>query len=122
MSGIDGRALILKADGVATELSRWDRLIENLAKKRTERDIIWSKSIHYIASKSQYGLECYNSQINLGYEYIGLPSRLVHTSLTDSVYGVLMCAAQFGMGGSPEGPAGTGKTETVKALAALAGR
>ncbi|KAJ3088912.1 Cytoplasmic dynein 2 heavy chain 1 [Quaeritorhiza haematococci] len=93
------------------------------AKVTSLDDWIWLKQLRFYMGEGQKcSIRMNDAQFEYTYEYQGIPPKLVHTPLTDKCYLTLTQAMAHGFGGNPFGPAGTGKTESVKALGVLFGR
>jgi dynein heavy chain 1 len=156
------KGLELLADVVLTELApvtrrKCEHLITELVHQRdVTRTLIqqgvsdntafaWLYQMRfYLDAGAANPLDCLSIRVSdtsfpYGWEYLGVPDRLVQTPLTDRCYLTLTQALDTQLGGAPFGPAGTGeylrlkthpvvhansigKTESVKALGVQLGR
>jgi dynein heavy chain 2 len=115
----------LKIKSLILDVIHFLDVLDQLKKKPklTDKDWIWKKQIRfYLGPEKKCVIRMHDAQFDYSYEYQGIPPKLVHTPLTDKCYLTLTQAMASGFGGNPFGPAGTGKTESVKALGVLFGR
>ncbi len=91
---------------------------------KSSDDWLWQKQLRYYldGEKGSAKVVMVDASFEYTYEYQGNAPKLVHTPLTDKCYLTLTQGMRVGLGGNPYGPAGTGKTESVKALGGLLGR
>lgn len=84
-----------------------------------EREFAWESQLRFYWDqiKDDVVIRQCTGSFDYGYEFMGLNGRLVITPLTDRCYMTITQAHTFNLGTAPAGPAGTGKTETVKDLA-----
>ncbi len=83
---------------------------------QSTENFMWTRQLRYYFSSEKQDINILQTiaVLWLSYEYLGNCSRLVITNLTDRCYLTMTVALQLCMGGNPNGPAGTGKTETIK--------
>jgi dynein heavy chain 2 len=119
------RVVELKVKSLILDIIHLVDVIKQLqdAKVTDIHDWIWQKQLRYYINKEGVCVcRMHNAEFLYTFEYQGNPIKLVHTPLTDKCYLTLTQAMSSGFGGNPFGPAGTGKTESVKALAVMMGR
>ena len=96
-----------------------DRMIKANTQSVTDFDWLCQLRFYWDKEEGEYGgvvVRQTNQTMEYGYEYQGNNGRLVVTPLTDRCVLTLVTALALNRGGAPAGPAGTGKTETVKDL------
>jgi dynein heavy chain 1 len=125
------QALDLLADIVLRELSpvtrrKCEHLITELVHQRDvtralitqqvfdTKSFTWLYQMRFYLERSlenpldRLAIRTADASFPYGWEYLGVPDRLVQTPLTDRVYLTLTQALDNQLGGSPFGPAGTG--------------
>ncbi|KAJ3090057.1 hypothetical protein HK102_004799, partial [Quaeritorhiza haematococci] len=119
-----------KCEHLITELVHQRDVIRKLIRNQvaSPKDFEWLYQMRFYFNATvqnpldRLTIRMANASFKYGYEYLGVPDRLVQTPLTDRCYLTLTQALESRLGGSPFGPAGTGKTESVKALGVQLGR
>ena len=124
----ENAVLGLKAKAVVLDVIHNLDVIDQLEKAGTADtpDWQWQKQLRFYMENVGSGRICRarmsDASFDYTYEYQGNAAKLVHSPLTDKCYLTLTQGMHLGYGGNPYGPAGTGKTESVKALAQALGR
>jgi dynein heavy chain 1 len=126
------QALDLLADIVLQELKpvmrrKCEHLITELVHQRDvlraliqqdvndSKNFIWLYQMRFYLDKAienpldRLSIKAADATFPYGWEYLGVPDRLVQTPLTDRVYLTLTQALDNQLGGAPFGPAGTGQ-------------
>ncbi|KAH6659609.1 dynein heavy chain [Truncatella angustata] len=118
-----------KCEALITNYVHQRDIIDKLIKSNVSSasHYLWSLQMRYAYTPEgdhiqRLLIKMANATLNYGFEYLGIPDRLVRTPLTDRCFLTMTQALCQRLGGSPYGPAGTGKTESVKALGVELGR
>lgn len=110
---IHGVAVVTKLCGTSNEL-----MVEH----------IWNQTQKFYVREMEFEIQNKVALIQGGLEfsygfcYIGVPERLIYTPTLEKCFSALGVALSQKYGGCLFGPAGTGKTETIKALSQNFGR
>ena len=106
-----------KCEHLITELVHQRDVTRSLIQQRIldSKGFTWLYQMRFYLDKSvenpldRLSIKTADATFPYGWEYLGVPDRLVQTPLTDRVYLTLTQALDNQLGGAPFGPAGTGK-------------
>ncbi|XP_047546081.1 cytoplasmic dynein 2 heavy chain 1-like [Vanessa atalanta] len=115
-----------KKQALILQCAYYVSIVQSLIKNNvvTTSDWIWQKQLRfYLQNNTEVVAKMGLAQISYSYEYLGVNTgQFVRTETTDESFLILTQSLHLGLVGNPIGPAGTGKTESVKALGCLFGR
>lgn len=116
----------LKLKALVLDITHNMEVVEQLIEHNVTAlsDWCWQKQLRFYMKEDNRSVcvHMLDAAFDYTYEYQGNVPKLVQTPLTDKCFLALMQGMKMGMGGNPYGPAGTGKTESVKALGSALGR
>lgn len=106
-----------KCEHLITELVHQRDVIRSLSQQgvKDTKNFTWLYQMRYYLDRTdsnpleQLSIRVADASFPYGWEYLGVPDRLVQTPLTDRVYLTLTQALDSQLGGAPFGPAGTGE-------------
>ncbi|KAL0047749.1 hypothetical protein WJX82_010930, partial [Trebouxia sp. C0006] len=116
------RVMQLKIQALVLDLIHHIDVVEALLSEGVSLsdDWVWVKQLRYYSTgrtgATALMVKMADAALDYSWEYQGNAPKLVYTPLTDRCYLTLTQGITLGYGGNPYGPAGTGKTESVKAL------
>lgn len=124
---VDTESIVLSAKlkTLITDMIHMIQVVEELtaANVGSVQDWAWQKQLRYYLDGSDgCSVHMCDAKFEYTFEYQGNKNKLVYTPLTDKCYLNMTQGMNLGYGGNPYGPAGTGKTESVKALGNDMGR
>eukprot|EP00795_Rhopilema_esculentum_P017364 gene17364-8957_t len=106
-------------------------ILEDLGRRklREASDFEWQRNLRFYFENSEnesdelsLALHVLNTKFDYGYEFTNCKFPIIMTSLTERCFVSLTQAVSSNFGGCLQGPASTGKTQTIKGFAHLLGR